>query len=152
METIELEHRLEVWALIGAPIDLGQTRSGHRRVIPILGGAFEAEGASGSVLPGGADWQVLYPDGGADLEARYTLKADDGATIQVTNRGMRRGDPIELAKLNRGEPADLDKIYFRTVATFETSAPQYQWLADALFIGAGQRFPDRVHVHFYRVG
>jgi hypothetical protein len=103
-------------------------------------------------MAGGADWQVLYPDGGADLEARYTLAADDGALIQVTNRGMRRGDARELGKLNRGEPADLSKIYFRTIATFETSAPRHQWLADALFIGVGERFPDRVHVHFYRVG
>jgi hypothetical protein len=152
MNPLELEYRLEVWALIGAPIDLGETRSGHRRVIPITGGSVEGDGIKGTVIAGGADWQVVYKDGGADLEARYTLKTEDGALIQVTNRGMRRGDPVELAKLNRGEQANMDKIYFRTVATFETSAQQYQWLADALFIGVGERFPDRVHVHFYRVG
>jgi hypothetical protein len=121
-------------------------------VIPILGGTFHGDGFGGTLLAGGADWQVIYPDGSTDLEARYTLVAEDGALIQVTNRGMRRGDPVELGKLNRGEPADMSRIYFRTVATFETSAPQYQWLADALFIGVGERFPDRVHVRFYRVG
>ncbi len=152
MTTPYLQFRLEVWALIGPPIDLGVTRYGHRRIIPILGGTFEGDGIQGAVLAGGADWQVLHPDGGADLEARYTLTAEGGALIQVSNRGMRRGDPAELAKINRGQPADLSKIYFRTVATFDTSAPQYQWLTDALFIGVGERFPDKVHVRFYRVG
>lgn len=152
MNEPNLEFRLEVWATIGAPVDLGTTRSGHRRVIPILGGTVEGNNINGTVLAGGADWQTLYPDGGADLEARYTLRTDDDSLVQVTNRGMRRGDPVELGKLNRGEPADLGKIYFRTVATFETSAQQYQWLADSLFIGVGERFPDRVHVYFYRVG
>lgn len=152
MQVPELQLRLSVEALIGSPIDLGPTRVGHRRVIPILGGFFQGDGLRGTLVAGGADWQVLYPDGGADLEARYTLATDDGALIQVTNRGMRRGDAVELAKLNMGQPADLSKIYFRTIATFETSAPQYQWLADALFIGVGERFPDRVLVQFYRVG
>lgn len=152
MQIPELHLRLEVEALLGAPIDLGETRGGHRRVIPITGGSFHGDGVRGTLVAGGADWQVLYPDGGADLDARYTLAADDGALIQVTNRGMRRGDAVELGKLNRGQPADLSKIYFRTVATFETSAPQYQWLADALFIGVGERFPDKVRVQFYRVG
>jgi hypothetical protein len=152
MQVPQLQLRLTVEALIGGPIDLGVTRTGHRRVIPILGGSFHGDGIRGTLVAGGADWQVLYPDGGADLEARYTLATEDGALIQVTNRGMRRGDAVELAKLNTGKPADMSKIYFRTVGTFETSALQYQWLAEALFIGVGERFPDRVHVQFYRVG
>jgi len=152
MQLPELHLRLEVEALIGAPIDLGVTRGGHRRVIPILGGSFHGDGVRGTLVAGGADWQVIYPDGGADLEARYTLATEDGALIQVTNRGMRRGDAVELGKLNTGQAADMSKIYFRTVASFETSAQQYQWLADALFIGVGERFPEKVRVQFYRVG
>ena len=31
------------------------------------------------VLPGGGDWQTIRDDGVAELEARYTLRTDDGA-------------------------------------------------------------------------
>jgi hypothetical protein len=151
-----LQFAFEVRAQIGAPLDLGVTRAGHRRVIPVLGGTVQGSSPTGQplegiILPGGADWQILHPDGAADLEARYTLQTQDGALIQVTNRGMRRGDPDTLGRMNRGEPADVSRIYFRTVATFETSARAYLWLADALFIGTGERYPDRVHVRFHQV-
>jgi hypothetical protein len=141
----------EIEALIGAPIDLGNTRSGHQRVIPILGGTFKGDKIKGKILAGGADWQVVYPDGGADLDARYTMQAEDGSLFQVSNRGMRRGDPDQLAKINRGEKADMSKIYFRTAMTMETSASQYLWLADAVYVGVGEREPDRVRVKFYKV-
>ena len=150
-----LEPRLalafEARVRIGAPIDLGVTRNGHRRVIPILGGEVDGERLKGEVLPGGADWQILHADGAADLEARYTIRTDAGALIYVQNRGIRRGDPESLRRLNAGEPVDPERIYFRSVATFETSAPECAWLADALFIGAGERFPDRVVLRFFEV-
>lgn len=146
-----LTFAFEVRAQIGVPLDLGTTRNGHRRVIPILGGDFEGEGFRGTIVPGGADWQVIHADGAADLEARYTLRTTDGALIQVTNRGMRRGDTETLARINRGEPANPGKIYFRSVATLETSAPEYQSLVDAFFIGTGERHPNHVHIRFYRL-
>lgn len=146
-----LTFAFEVRAQIGTPLDLGATRNGHRRVIPILGGDFEGEGFRGTIVPGGADWQVIHADGAADLEARYTLRTTDGALIQVTNRGMRRGDSETLARINRGEPADPSRIYFRSVATLETSTPSYQALADAFFIGTGERHPDHVRIRFYRL-
>ena len=151
MSIPSLQLAFEMRADLATPIDLGVTRLGHRRVVPVLGGTFEGENLRGTVLPGGADWQIIYPDGAVDLDARYTLKTDDGALLQVTNRGIRRGDAETLARINRGETVDPGKIYFRTVATFETSAAAYQWLADALFIGTGERHPDHVRIHFYRV-
>ncbi|MEO8100755.1 MAG: DUF3237 domain-containing protein [Acidobacteriota bacterium] len=147
----QLAFAFEARVQIGAPLDLGITRNGHRRIIPILDGEFEGERVRGRVLPGGADWQILHPDGAADLEARYTLETNDGALIYVVNRGMRRGDPALLQRLNSGQPIDVNEIYFRTVAMFESSAPAYAWMTDALFIGTGERYPDRVVVRFYQV-
>jgi hypothetical protein len=146
-----LAFTFEIEALIGPPIDLGNTRMGHKRVIPILGGKVQGQGLKGRILAGGADWQVVFPDGGADLDARYTIEMDDKTLIQVSNRGMRRGDPDTLAKINRGEKADMSKIYFRTVATMETSMAKYLWLTDAIYVGVGEREPDRVRVKFYKV-
>ncbi|MEP7354340.1 MAG: DUF3237 domain-containing protein [Acidobacteriota bacterium] len=147
----QLEFAFEARVQIAAPIDFGVTRQGHRRVIPILSGVVEGPRLQGKVLEGGADWQILHTDGGADLEARYTIQANDGALIYVNNRGMRRGSPDVLKRLNAGETIDVSQIYFRSVATFETSAPAYAWLADALFVGTGERYPDRVVLRFYRV-
>jgi hypothetical protein len=45
----------------------------------------------------------------------------------------------------------MSKIYFRTVATMETSMAKYLWLTDAIYVGVGEREPDRVRVKFYKV-
>ena len=147
----QLSFAFEARVRIAAPIDLGVTRNGHRRIIPILGGEVEGTQLRGKVIAGGADWQILHPDGSADLEARYTIQTDDGALIYVLNRGIRRGDPEVLKRLNAGQPVDPDQVYFRSAARFETSAPAYSWLADALFVGSGERHPDHVVLRFYRV-
>jgi len=102
-------------------------------------------------MAGGADWQILHADGAADLDARYTIQTDDGALIYIQNRGIRRGDAEVLRRLNSGQTVDPDQIYFRGLATLETSAPAYSSLADALFICSGERHPDRVVLRFYRV-
>ena len=65
----QLSFAFEARVTIAPPLDLGVTRAGHRRVIPILGGTFEGPRIRGKVLEGGADWQILHGDGAADLEA-----------------------------------------------------------------------------------
>ena len=58
------------------------------------------------MLPGGADWQVLRSDSVAELEARYTLRTDDGALIYVRNLALRHGPPDVMAALAAGSPVD----------------------------------------------
>jgi hypothetical protein len=147
----QLSFTFEARVRIGAPIDLGVTRKGHRRIIPILGGEVSGAEIRGVVIPGGADWQIVHPDGAADLEARYTIQTHDGALIYVLNRGIRRGDPEVLKRLNAGQAVDMAQIYFRSVAVFETSAVAFSWMADALFVGSGERHPDHVVLRFYRI-
>ncbi len=149
--TPQLEFAFEARVSIAPPLDMGVTRAGHRRVIPILGGTFEGPRIRGKVLPGGADWQILHPDGAADLEARYTLETEAGSLVYVTNRGMRRGDPAILQRLNSGEKVDTSLYYFRTVASFEASAAECEWLTAALFVGSGERGPDHVVVRFWQI-
>jgi len=103
------------------------------------------------VLPGGADWQILLPDGAAELDARYTIETDQSALIYVVNRGMRNGPPDVLAQLNRGERVDPGAYYFRSVATFETSADECLWLTRAIILGVGERYPDKVALRFWEV-
>jgi hypothetical protein len=147
----ELQFSFEVEVEVAAPLDLGQTQNGHRRVIVIRSGRVAGPRLQGRVLEGGGDWQILRPDGTADLDARYTIQSDDGALIYVVNRGVRHGPADVLAQLNQGLPVDPASYYFRSVAMFETSAPEHAWLTRAVLVGVGERYPDRVVIRFWEL-
>jgi len=103
------------------------------------------------VLPGGADWQIIRRDGVAEVEARYTLKTDDGALIYIWNRGVRHGPEEVIRRLAAGEAVGPDEYYFRTTPVFETGASAYQWLNGLVCVAAGERRPDAVVITVYQV-
>jgi|SRR6185437_61994 len=137
---------------VAPALELGGTHLGRRRVIAITGGTVAGPRLNGRVLPGGADWQTMRPDGVAELEARYTLQADDGALIGVVNRGFRHGPDAVIRKLIAGEAVDPGAYYFRCAPAFETAAPAHQWLTRTVFVGSGARHPDRVEIEIFAVG
>lgn len=141
----------EAFVQLGPPMELGQVPRGRRRIIPIVGGTFEGSGLKGRVLDNGADWQIVRGDGFAELDTRYALQTDAGQIIYVQNKGMRHAPPDILARLNAGEMVDPDQVYFRTVAEFETSAPDLQWLTRSIFVGTGERHPSHVVIRFWRL-
>jgi len=133
------------------PLDLGHMGKGGRRIVPIVGGDFSGPQVRGKVLPGGADWQVLRDDGTAELEARYTLRTDDGALIYVRNLGLRHGPPDVIAALAAGRPVDPASYYFRGATFFETSDARYAWLTRAIIVCTGGREPAAVKLKFYQL-
>ena len=149
--TPTLERLFRAVVEIAAPLSVGMTPRGERRIIPITGGRFEGEKLAGDVLPGGADWQLVRSDGTAVLEARYTLRTQDGALVYVRNRGVRSGPPGVLARLAGGEAVDPASYYFRTRPEFETGAPQYAWLNDLLAVCSAVRAANAVTLDFYAV-
>lgn len=146
-----LTHIFDVHADVSAPIEVGTSVVGRRRVIPILGGKVEGPRINGRVLPGANDYQIIRADSVLELQARYVIETNDKALIFVENNGMREGPPELLAKQAAGELVDPALIYFRTVPRFETAAPQYQWLMRRIFLCAAARFPDRVQIRFFEV-
>ena len=136
---------------VGEPVSAGDIGHGTRRVVPILGGTVKGEGVNGEIFPFGADYQILRPDGMAELEAKYAFRLDDGATVYIENIGIRFGPAELLEKLKRGEPVDPSLIYFRSVPRFETGAAKYRSLRQNLFIGVGARHPDRVELDVHQV-
>lgn len=140
-----------IHAELAAIMNLGRTPYGERRIIDIVGGSVRGPKLNGRILPGGADWQIVRADGGAALEARYTVRTDDGALIYVRNVGVRGGPPEILARLGRGEPVDPAAYYFRTTPRFETGAPAYGWLNDLIAVGSAVRRPEVVILDFYAV-
>ncbi|MCC6202720.1 MAG: DUF3237 domain-containing protein [Gammaproteobacteria bacterium] len=152
----QLEFVFALRAEVDAPIKIGTVAGRERRIVPILGGTFEGPGYGGAalrgrVVPGGADYQEIQPDGFSQLEARYVLETEQGELIYVVNRGIRHAPPEVMAKLNAGQAVDQAQLYMRVVPTFETTAPRLQWLTRAIFITTGERHPNGVVIRFYRI-
>lgn len=136
---------------LAAPQELGETPQGRRRIIGITGGRFAGERLSGRVLAGGADWQVIRPDGVADLDARYTLETSDGALIYVRNRGYRHGSLEIIRRLAAGEAVDPSLYYMRTTPRFETGDARYAWLNRIVCVATGARRTDAVVLEVFEV-
>jgi hypothetical protein len=70
-------------------VSVGMSKRGSRNIIPITGGTTSGM-ITGGILSGGADYQ-LSGGNGFVLDARYTLKTDDGELIIVRNCGPGGG-------------------------------------------------------------
>jgi hypothetical protein len=139
----------EVQAEVAAPIVIGAGAAGERRIVPIIGGRVSGPRLEGEILPGGADFQLIRPDGVAEIEARYALRLNDRALVHVVNRGLRHAAPEDVERLLRGEAVPPERVYFRTAPCFETAAPAHAWLRRRLFVGLGERQPAAVIVRIF---
>ena len=146
-----LTFAFELRVKVGPPVEMGEVPGGRRRIIAILGGTFAGPQIKGTVLPGGADWQIVRADGLAVLDTRYALETDKGERVYIQNAGVRHAPPDITAKLLAGEAVDPNLVYFRTTPVFETSAPALQWLTRSTFVGTGERHPDVVVIRVWRV-
>ena len=140
-----------VHAALAEILPLGKTPAGERRIINILGGRVEGPRLAGQILPGGADWQLTRADGAADIQARYTIKSDQGGLVLVSSDGLRHGPPDVLARLARGEAVDPALYFFRTLMRFETADPALDWMNRILAIAHGARLPNAVTLEVFEV-
>ena len=124
------ELALEALVTLSPAVEVGTSDAGTRRFIPITGGRFVGDGIKGEVMAGGADWQLVRPDGVLEVHALYSLKTDDGAVIVVQNDGIIvPGKPAA-----NGAPAVAP--YVRTVPKFHAPQGKYDWLNKTAFVGA----------------
>ena len=126
-EAPELEFALQLKVTLGEAFSIDNTQHGRRTVIPITGGTFEGPLLKGTIINGGADYQ-LNAGSRNEIEAIYCIKTDDGIYIHVRNRGI-----ITTEKDAEGRPS----FYFRAAPQFEAPADsKYGWLNNALFVCA----------------
>ena len=127
-DTPQLEFALQLKVTLGETFGINNTQHGRRTVIPITGGTFEGPGIKGTIISGGADYQLANADGRTELEAIYCIKTDDGVYIHVRNRGI-----IANTKDADGKPS----FYFRCAPQFEAPADsKFGWLNNSLFLCA----------------
>ena len=130
-----------VWTAVvdvGDRQDLGASASGHRFLVPILGGRFYAgpgiAGLSGEVLPGGADRQLLRPDGVKELDALYEMQTEAGAVLTIRNRVIV-------------DDARQPDRYAMSVISVRAPTGPLDWLNRRLLLGTLQSArPDRAAV------
>ncbi|MEV7692249.1 DUF3237 domain-containing protein [Microbacterium sp. NPDC089189] len=143
-----LEPAFVVSVELGPLEDHGSTRAGHRRVVPIIGGTISGA-FDGEILPGGADWQLVRPDGAIEVDGRYTARAADGSLVYLRVSGVRSGAPAILAGLLAGRDTDPADYYFRTSVTIESAS--HPELEQYLYVASCVREADRVRYVAYRV-
>jgi hypothetical protein len=102
--------------------NLGQSLQGQRFIVNILGGVFNGPRLKGKVLPGGADRQLLRPDGIKELDALYEIETDDDTVITVHNQVV-----VDMPT--------SEQRYARSVVKFRAPAGQYEWLNRRVFVG-----------------
>ena len=133
-DTPQLEFALQLRVTLGVAFAIENTQHGRRTVIPITGGTFEGPQLKGTIINGGADYQLANAEGRTELEAIYCIKTDDGVYIHVRNRGI-----ITAGKDADGKPT----FYFKAAPQFEAPANgPYGWLNNALFICAPEFSPS----------
>jgi len=145
-----LEAAFEVDVTLGALEDHGTTRAGHRRVIPITGGRITGA-VDAVILPGGADWQLVRPDGSVEIDGRYSARTSEGDYLLLHAVGVRSGSPEVLEALLRGAAVSPTEYYFRTVVTIETAAPRLAAMERELYVASCIREADAVRYTAYRV-
>jgi hypothetical protein len=115
-------------------------------MVPILGGRFyggpDFEALSGTVLPGGADRQLLRADGVKELDALYEMQTDSGDVLTLRNNVIvdeaRQPDRYAMSVISVTAPrGEIDWLNRRLVlGTLQSARPKRQavvvraWLAD----------------------
>ena len=106
--------------------DSARTQTARRVVIPITGGTFEGPGLKGTILCGGADYQMVRADGSrTELDAIYEICTHDGTLIHVRNSGA-----VVTTVGDDGRRTTT----FRTTPRFEVDIHSpYAWLGEGCY-------------------
>ena len=99
--------------------DLGKTPYGQRKVFVVQGGEVSGAKITGSVMPGGLDFQLNFSNGAMEIEQLLVLRTSDGKYIYLRNAGTAANS------------SDV-----RMVPDFEApNASSYSWLNTGKYAG-----------------
>jgi hypothetical protein len=147
-----LRFAFEVRAEVGPSEHIGNGAGDVLDFTPILGGTVDGPRLRGTIVPGGGDWAVLRGASVYELDARYLIRAEDGALIDIVNRGYWRAlTPEALARAEAGEELAESEVYFRTAPVFRTDVPAHRWLAETVLVGYARDEDGQICIRFYEV-
>ncbi|MCC4908328.1 DUF3237 domain-containing protein [Microbacterium sp. cx-59] len=148
--TPAFEFVFELRVEVGALVPVGRTTSEDLNVTPITGGSVTGPRFTGRVLPGGADWWVSRGKT-TQLDARYLIESEDGAAVDVVNRGYWRAEAYAERRLRAGETVGEADLYYRTAFVFQTASPALLWLTESQFVGYARPEPGLVCIRVFRL-
>jgi hypothetical protein len=98
-------------------------------------GRVEGPRIAGAILPPTADWLRAMPGGSLRVDARMSIRTDDGADIHVQYGGVIVIAPADFARMAAGEALTAAEMYFITAPVFQTADDRYAWLNQVQAIG-----------------
>lgn len=134
--TPALTHFAQLLVEVAPPVTVLRTDAGERRFVAIRGGTMRGA-IDADVLPGGADWQWVSPEGIVDIQAHYTLQATSGEVLELRSQGLRR------------PPLDGNAGSFWSSITLRGAGPS-RALLQHFFLAHGERTPNGVSLTVYR--
>ena len=146
-----LTFAFEARVAIAESLRIGRSPGEEPWFTPITGGTVAGPRLNGVVMAYGGDWSVTRGTT-TTLDARYLLRADDGAVIDIHNRGVWRADLEVEKRVEAGEAVDESEYYYRTSPVFQTDAPAHAWLNSTVFVGMARGEDRMVCIRFFELG
>jgi len=147
---VKLEPLVEYHADLKPGTVVGDGPYGQRIIVDVSGGHFEGPRLRGRLLPSGADWLLVRPDGMGLLDVRATFETHDGAFVYLYYHGMIEWNAQVQAALATGGATEYGDVYFVTQPRFETGDPRYAWLNSVVAVAEGRLRPQAVEYRVYQ--
>lgn len=139
--TLRFAFRIDAEVADSIPID--QRAGGELGFIPITGGTVSGDLAG--VVTSGGDWCLQRDEETYRVEARYGLRLDGGAFVDVHNIGILNQRPRGA----RGAGPDVE--YFMTSPVVRTVDPGLDWLNHSVFVGHAQELEGLTRIDVFEV-
>lgn len=121
---------------LAEPISVSTGSTGSRVIGEVTAARFEGERLNASLIGrAAADWAFIEPSGRVLVDARLTLRTDDGATVLLTYTG----------RMNAATAGVYSAMYF------ETGDARYEWLTRILAVAKGLFAGDTLEYEIYEV-
>jgi hypothetical protein len=132
----ELRPLCRITYQLAEPIAVSSGPAGSRTIGEITSARFEGDRLRASLTGrAAADWAFVEPSGRVLVDARLTLRTDDGALILVTYTG----------RMNVSTAGVYSAMYF------ETGDERYEWLTRILVVAKGVFQGETLEYEAYEV-
>ena len=103
----------------------------------ITGGKVWGPKLNGKLLPVGADWSYVFPNGVVDIDCRAMIEAENGDHIYMTYRGrIDLGSPEAAVDYSNGKLPPI--MGNQTIPVLETNSAVYDWANRTTCFGIGR--------------
>ncbi|HWH98007.1 MAG TPA: DUF3237 family protein [Pseudolysinimonas sp.] len=132
-----------------AEFDLGPTPGGYLDLGLVTGGWIDGERLKARILTG-FDYGVRRADDTHVPTLNLVCETEDGDRFLLSYRGQITNFS-EFGKAARGEPGDVNRIDWKVMGTFSTSASAIDWLNRTQFVARGSLVPGGIHYWAYEL-